>query len=239
MRGRLVDAAARLRDAADAFVPGGRVTHAYDPLRYAWGPHRAFLERYGGVAPRRVVLVGMNPGPWGMGQTGVPFGDPALVREWLRVEGRVEQPARPHPKRPVLGFASTRRDGSGRNLWGWARERCGAPERFFAEFHVTNYCPLMFFDGAGRNVTPPELPRARTEALDAACDAHLLEVVRALRPSFLVGLGRFAEERLRDLAAREGLDAQVRGVLHPSPAHPANNHGWRPDFSFLDGPPGI
>ena len=74
------------------------VTHVYNPLEYAAVSYRAYIERYG-RRPREVVLLGMNPGPWGMVQTGVPFGDPGMVREWLGIETEVGRPRRQHPKR--------------------------------------------------------------------------------------------------------------------------------------------
>ena len=35
---------------------------------------------------KRVVFLGMNPGPFGMAQVGVPFGEVAAVRDWLRID---------------------------------------------------------------------------------------------------------------------------------------------------------
>ena len=79
------------------------VTHVYNPLVYAHGPHEQYLRMYG-REPRGVVLLGMNPGPWGMAQTGVPFGDVSQVRDFLGIVGRVGHPDPEHPRRPVLGF---------------------------------------------------------------------------------------------------------------------------------------
>ena len=53
-----------------AFSPP--VTHVYNPLDYARAPHEAYLTRWG-KGPKQVLLLGMNPGPFGMAQTGVPF----------------------------------------------------------------------------------------------------------------------------------------------------------------------
>ena len=40
------------------------------------------------AAPGRkeAVFLGMNPGLWGMAQTGVPFGTVSLVRDWMGIE---------------------------------------------------------------------------------------------------------------------------------------------------------
>lgn len=206
-----------------AFAPP--VAHVYNPLVYARGPHEAFLKRYGqpGV---EVLLLGMNPGPFGMVQTGVPFGEIELARDWLQVEGKVGRPASEHPKRPIEGFACTRSEVSGRRLWGWARERFGAPERFFERFFVWNYCPLAFLEETGRNRTPDKLPEAERAPLYAACDKALKAVVRHLEPQRVVGVGAFGEQRAR--AVLEGVDVDFGRILHPSPASPLANRGWAP-----------
>src|SRR5262245_9819279 len=109
---------------------GPPVEYVYNPLEYARIPHEAYLERYGG-APKKVRFVGMNPGPFGIAQTVVPFGDVTLVRDFLAIRGAVERPAREHPKRPVLGFDCPRSEVSGTRLWGFARDRFETPRAFF------------------------------------------------------------------------------------------------------------
>lgn len=204
-----------------AFVPP--VEYVYNPAVYAREPYEMYLQRYG-EGPREIVLVGMNPGPWGMVQTGIPFGDVTMVREWLHIEGTVGRPERMHPRRPVDGFACSRREVSGRRLWGWAREHFGTPQRFFRRFFVANYCPLCFFDKEGRNITPDRLPSEQKEPLLTICDAALLRVLETMRPRWVFGIGRFAESRVRRIAPQAG--ARSAGLLHPSPANPKANRGW-------------
>jgi len=196
------------------------VTHVYNPLDYARDTHERYLRRYGD-GPKRVVFLGMNPGPFGMVQTGVPFGEVAAVRDWLGLEGPVGQPERVNPKRPVEGFACTRSEVSGRRLWGLFQERFGSAEAFFAEHFVANYCPLAFFD-EGRNLTPDKLPAAEQRLLLAACDAHLRALVAAFEPEWVIGIGGWAEARA--LEAVKGV--KIGRILHPSPASPAANRGW-------------
>ncbi len=219
----LVQASRALAERVERMRFADPVCCTYDPLVYAREPHERYLTRYG-RGPREVLLLGMNPGPFGMVQTGVPFGDVVMVREWLGVTGRVERPAQAHPKRPVLGFECKRREVSGSRLWGWARDRYGSAEAFFARFFVANYCPLAFVEESGRNRTPDKLPREEREALFAACDDALRSVVAHLAPRFVIGIGAFAERRAR--AALEGWDCAVATILHPSPASPLANRGW-------------
>jgi single-strand selective monofunctional uracil DNA glycosylase len=202
---------------------GAPVTHVYNPLEYARAPHERYLERYG-RPPKEVVLLGMNPGPFGMAQTGVPFGDARMVRDWLGIEMPVKRPEREHPKRPVLGFDCRRSEVSGTRLWGWARARFRTPERFFTRFFVLNYCPLCFMELSGRNFTPDALPARKREPLFKICDEALRDAIAALRPRFVVGVGGFAAERAS--AALAGLGVTIGAVLHPSPASPKANQGW-------------
>mgnify|MGYP001769292907 CR=1 FL=1 len=212
----LSDQVNRLRFAAP-------VSHVYLPLQYAAAPHEAYLQRYG-QPTRRVVLLGMNPGPYGMVQTGVPFGDVTMVRDWLGIEGPVAQPGRLHPKHPVQGFACPRREVSGTRLWGWARDRFGTAEAFFETFFVANYCPLAFFEAGGKNFTPDKLPSATQAPLFAACDQALRRLVEVMRPRHVIGVGSFASKRAQ--VALAGLDVARGSVRHPSPASPVANRGW-------------
>ncbi|MCH7814612.1 MAG: single-stranded DNA-binding protein [Planctomycetes bacterium] len=202
---------------------GRPVTHVYNPLEYARRPHETYLTRYGCGQPE-VVLVGMNPGPWGMVQTGVPFGEVSHVRDWLGISDPVGRPPDEHPKRPVLGWACPRREVSGARLWGWAQATFGQPARFFERFFVTNYCPLAFLEATGRNRTPDKLPVAERMPLLAACDRALRRTVERLQPRLVIGVGAFAETRAR--AALADLDVTVGRILHPSPANPRANKGW-------------
>jgi len=198
------------------------VAHVYNPLEYAAAPYRLYLERYG-RPPREVVLLGMNPGPFGMVQTGVPFGDVGMVRDWLGIDAPVDRPAAEHPKRPVEGFASRRSEVSGKRIWSWARDSYKTPERFFERLFVANYCPLAFLESGGKNRTPDKLPVAERKALFALCDEALRRTVEVLNPRLVVGIGRFAEQRAREAL---GNAVEVGNVLHPSPASPLANRGW-------------
>jgi single-strand selective monofunctional uracil DNA glycosylase len=219
----LVDVARNLSEEVDRLVFSAPVSHVYNPLDYAFTAHAQYLQRFGG-APKEVLFLGMNPGPWGMAQTGVPFGEVGAVRDWLGIDADVSRPDPEHPKRPIMGFACTRSEVSGARLWGWARTTFGTPARFFDRFFIANYCPLAFMESTGRNRTPDKLPVAEREPLLAACDRALVRTVELLRPQIVIGVGAFAEGRAR--AALDGVDIQIGRILHPSPASPAANRGW-------------
>ena len=222
-RSPLVNVAQTLATRVGKLTFGLPVTHVYNPACYAAEPLAAYLTRWG-MPGCKTLLIGMNPGPFGMAQTGVPFGDLAMVRDWLGIEGQVGKPPVEHPKRPVLGFEINRGEVSGARLWGWARDRFGTPEAFFEKFFVWNYCPLCFIEASGRNRTPDKLPVAAREPLFAACDEALRAVTDYLAPHRVVGVGRFAETRVR--LALKGAGVEFGVIPHPSPANPHANRGW-------------
>ena len=170
------------------------VTHVYNPLEYARKAYDHYLKRYA-RSPKEVVLVGMNPGPWGMAQTGVPFGEVTAVRDWLGIETQIGRPATIHAKKPVTGFACLKSEVSGKRLWGWAKSTFGSPQRFFARFFVANYCPLLFLESSGRNRTPDKLKAGEKKPLFSACDRALRRTVLWFKPRFVVGVGKFARDR--------------------------------------------
>jgi single-strand selective monofunctional uracil DNA glycosylase len=200
------------------------VTHVYNPLEYARRSHEAYLTRFGG-SPKRVLLLGMNPGPFGMAQTGVPFGEVAAVRDWMGISEVVDKPVREHPKRPIVGFDCAQSEVSGRRLWGLFAARFGTVEKFFQSYFVTNYCPLVFMEGSGRNRTPDKLSVEEMVPAYAACDEHLRRVVDVLKPEWVIGVGGFAEARALILTEMFPT-LKVGRILHPSPASPAANRDW-------------
>lgn len=224
----LVDISARLRDTVGGLAFSAPAAYVYNPLDYAWQPHRDYLERWGG-APKETLLVGMNPGPWGMAQNGVPFGATTPVREFLGVRGEVSKPLPEHPKRRIEGLALAREEVSGTRLWGWVETTWGTPEAFFERFFVYNFCPLCFLADSGRNLTPDKLAAAERDPLLELCAASLGDAVRVLAARRVIGVGAWAEAQCRralEGVLVDGREIEVGRVLHPSPASPQANRGW-------------
>lgn len=215
-----------LLDRLDSLTFESKVGWTYNPVDYAWEVHRDYLDRFGS-APKRVLLVGMNPGPWGMAQTGVPFTDPFIGRDWMGLKTHpVGRPDELHEERPVHGWSSTRKEPSGQRLFGFLRRMYGSLDRFFQEGFVLNYCPLVIFDEEGSNLTPDRLLVDDRRPLLEACDPYLRRMVDHFEPDVLMGVGRFAEERLEAVTGDE--DPPVFYLPHPSPANPiANRDGGR------------
>jgi len=197
----------------------------YNPLVYARSAWDAYCRKYG-KGQKEVLLVGMNPGPFGMAQVGVPFGEVNAVRDWLGICTKIGKPPEEHPKRPILGFDCPRSEVSGRRLWSWARDAYDTPETFFERFFIANYCPLVFMEEGGRNRIPEKLPKHEREPLYAACDAALRRTVERVSPRYVVGVGKFAEKKAREVVG--DMDVIIGSVPHPSPASPLANRGWAP-----------
>ena len=221
----LIAAARELAAHVDRLKFQPPVTHVYNPLDYAWAAHELYLRKFGGTQ-KRVVFLGMNPGPFGMVQTGVPFGEIAAVRDWLGISAKINQPAGEHAKRLIQGFDCPRSEVSGRRLWGLFAERFGAPENFFAEHFVANYCPLAFCEKSGCNRTPDKLPPVEKKPLLEICNAHLRRVLEILQPEWLIGVGDFAAKRAQVVCEKMERPVRIGQILHPSPASPAANRGW-------------
>jgi single-strand selective monofunctional uracil DNA glycosylase len=212
----------------DALRPlrfGRPVTHVYNPLEYAREPLRQYHAKFAST-PKEVVFLGMNPGPWGMAQTGIPFGELHAVRDWMQINAPVGTPAKMHPRRPVVGFSCTKREVSGRRLWGWAQKKFQTPAVFFKRFFVANYCPLLFIEKSGRNRTPDQIRAAERKPLQEICDHALRRTIEYFKPRYVVGVGKFAEKRARN--AIDNRQIKIGGITHPSPANPQANRGWEP-----------
>ncbi len=215
----------RLADEVDALDFAPPVAAVYNPLRYTQEVKHEYLRRFA-AGPKRAVFLGMNPGPWGMAQTGIPFGEVSAVRDWMGLSGKIGRPEREHPKRPVEGFACERSEVSGRRFWGLMGERFGDAETFFESHFVANYCPLVFMAETGRNITPDKLPADERAPLFRACDGFLRRLVELLEPEYLIGVGRFAAARAETAVSKLPEPPRIESVLHPSPASPAANRDW-------------
>jgi single-strand selective monofunctional uracil DNA glycosylase len=222
----MIAAALELRRAVDQLDFSSRVPWVYNPLHYAWQAHQQYLERYA-QATCRVIFLGMNPGPWGMAQCGIPFGEVERVKNWLHIDAPIDRPQPEHPKRPVAGLDCPKSEVSGKRLWGLMSERFASAQEFSQQHFVANYCPLVFMEQSARNITPDTLPAQLRQPLEVVCDRHLAQIIGTLNPEWVVGVGSFAEKRAQHVIQGEGLAGiQVGRILHPSPASPAANKGW-------------
>jgi len=230
---RMIEASSKLRDDvekfADSLVKEGSVDAVYNPLAYAWEPHRAYLELASGGGAK-TLLLGMNPGPHGMGQMGIPFAATSVVRDLLKITNlEVGQPRKPHPKRPISGLDWPKEEVSGTRLWSLLENEYGSAESIFKSVFLLNHCPLMLFSGErATNITPDKITGPTTKALLERCDEHLREVADIMQIERVIGVGRYSEKRA--LNALSGIDISVTTCWHPSPASPLANRNKGEDW---------
>tara|TARA_Y100001970_G_scaffold41685_1_gene51738 strand:+ start:13085 stop:13816 length:732 start_codon:yes stop_codon:yes gene_type:complete len=237
---KIIIAAEKLRDDVEVFsktlVSEGLVDYVYNPLKYAWEIHLCYLKMASDKGAK-TLLLGMNPGPHGMGQMGIPFAATSIVRDLLDISGiEVDQPLIPHPKRPVIGLDYPREEVSGTRLWGLLAETYGDSRSIFEKIFILNHCPLMLLDGErATNITPDKISGETVRKLLSRCDDHLLEVIEILDIECVIGVGKFAEKRARAILKDSGVE--VKGCWHPSPASPlANRNGgkdWKENVSSV------
>ena len=217
----------RLSNEVDEMEFSLPVVNVYNPLNYAREGFEKYLRYSEGK--KRVVFLGMNPGPYGMAQTGIPFGEVESVKNFLGIKDlTIVPPKNENPLYPVKGLECKRSEVSGKRLWRFFQEQYETAEKFFAEHFVLNYCPLLFLAESVkdrvRNFTPDKLKKDEREKLFSYCDLCLRDVIEILEPEIVVGIGNFAEERAK--RSLEGMNLKVIKILHPSPASPQSNKNW-------------
>ena len=268
----LIKTTCALADDLHALRRPAGVSHVYNPLRYMWPAHERFLSRHyvtdrasapdgrldfyepaGTARPRQYLILGMNPGPHGMVQTGLPFGDVVNAAAMLgyRTGDQVLAPVLDgvelHPGRPVIGLVATRREASGERLWGGLAAIFGGLDQTLAQCFAANYCPLAYFadDAQGTNVTPEDFgkktingkPNPRHDPgyaaeLDKICLPYLVRVARAMRVEVILAVGRYAEAKANIIAAlcpeatRRCPSPKVVYLTHPSPLATRSAGEW-------------
>ena len=217
----------------------GRETswRVWNPGRYGERWHRRFRETYP-PGPNPVLLLGLNPGPYGMGQTGIPFTDirrlesdlPELAAR-LRTDG--ESIGLPGLAPPDLRRRLDRTfESSSIRVYRFLRLAGGSAGAGWRRVVAANPCPMLFMEGTV-NRTPADLRRAlrkrggrlervtaRLEECDQLRRECAREAVRVLEPRGVILLGRNIQEAL---AGDPSLGAVPGGVLaweHPARAVP-------------------
>ena len=198
----------------------------YNPLEYAAAPYEEYLTKFA-ATPKKNIFIGINPGPWGMVQTGIPFGEVNAVKNYLKIKKAPQTPMTMNPVLPILGQSCSRAEVSGKRLWGLIAATFPQADDFFAENLVFNYCPLFFSRVVGpkrENVTPDKLPREIRTQLYAPCDEFLIQTAKLLRPKFLIGVGGFAHKRLTEIFPDSNYI--IDSITHPSPLNARANKNF-------------
>ncbi|KAI8124664.1 hypothetical protein FF38_10666 [Lucilia cuprina] len=191
------------------------ISYIYNPVEYAADLHQAYLKKYlkGG---KKVLFIGLNPGPNGMGQTGIPFGNITTVRDKMGLNGTVNQPPNIHPKRPVNGLATTIEEPSGKRLWTKFQELSdGSLDIFFEQCFVYNFCPLLFYNSKGDYISPQKLKAPYNRQISNACLHTIEQILELIQPEVIVAIGRYAYDNLK--AVKYCIEKRLLYLRHPSP----------------------
>ncbi len=211
----------------------------WNPGLYGETWHARFRRLYRpGQHP--LVVFGLNPGPYGMAQTGIPFTDirrlvsalPDLAAE-LRGRGeRVEPPGLAPPGlRPYLSRSF---ESSAVRVYRFLKKGWGGAERGWTEVVVANPCTLLFIDPAeGKNRTPADLARAArlrgsgrdqvrelVESFGRIRIRCAVESIEALSPRGAILLGKDVQAALGPALRRILGEARVIPWEHPARAVP-------------------
>ncbi|XP_006616530.1 single-strand selective monofunctional uracil DNA glycosylase [Apis dorsata] len=214
----------------DLVIELGKITfhspieYVYSPLEYAFNIHTMYVQKYCNTV-KKILFLGMNPGPWGMSQTGVPFGEISMVRDWLKIYGPVGKPVKEQPNRKITGFQCNRSEISGKRLWGLFQKLCGSPEKFFQQAYIHNYCPIALMKKNGCNITPAEIKGSEIQILQSSCDKALLDIIKIIKAEIVIGIGGYAEKRAQFVIQSSKLPIKVLCLPHPSP-RAVNNKNW-------------
>ena len=199
------------------------VEFIYNPLDYAWKPHKTYLEMYGNLGAKTIIM-GMNPGH-GMGNTGIPFGCPDKVKNYLKiVDLKVKKPKKEHPKRKIIGLKCKKPEISGKRIWNLIEDIYGPPSVAFKNIFVLNHFPLWMFNTSGQNITPDKLTPSVSKEIFDICNKHLVGVINALNADTIIGVGKYAHKMARLAIMKTELHhVKVKEIPHPSPANPIAN----------------
>ena len=209
----------------------------WNPGRYGEPWHARFRALYP-PEPHPIVVFGLNPGPYGMAQTGIPFTDVRRVLSDLpRLAAQLARSGSP-PVAPGLAPADLRPwltrtfESSAVRVHLFLRSTYGSTEDGVRRVVVANPCSLLFIDpNGGANRTPADLGRVlrrrapgQADLLLAACErarrACALDALQTLEPRGAVLLGRDVQAALvTDLESRLGA-ARVVAWEHPARAVP-------------------
>ena len=179
-------------------VPAGvEVMHPYRTARVR-AYLRQFLDKFYADNRERLLILGINPGRFGAGVTGITFTDPVAMTDFCGIPNHL-------PRRRELSSVFVFD----------VVQHLGGPERFFARYFLSAICPLGFTKG-GVNMNyydDPKLARAVTPFI---VDTLRRQIALGCRTDFAVILGRGTNFKfIQRLNEEHRFFGELRGLDHP------------------------
>ncbi|XP_073819638.1 uncharacterized protein isoform X2 [Musca autumnalis] len=191
--------------------------HTYNPVVHAAEIHCNYLQKYLD-SPKRILFVGMNPGRYGALQTGIPFGNITTVKIGMGLKGRITPTPGQRGKIRIRGLEApeVEHDSSSTRFWRLISELFDGAENYldllFEKCFVHNFCPLVFIDSDGLNVSLPYIePNPR---LFAECRKTLGKQITLLKPDLIICIGKFVRSMLSK--TRQAKGREILMIEHPS-----------------------
>ncbi len=204
---------------------------------------KTWLQEYLRLAAQRgtILIVGMNAGPDGMGQTGIAFTDQPRMRAIFGARSWSEHPAetRPLPERTLRenaknppkrgrfrfhGGMSNLQEDSASRLWPFLYELLNpcatddpcTPEHARAivdRFLFVNACPALWLTNRGTNVSAADKRVVLDTRAMYAMGTWLKSLRDLLQPSAIIAAGDWAATRCKHALGTDNFTK----MRHPSP----------------------
>lgn len=130
-----------------------------------------FYKKYYNDSNTRTLIVGINPGRFGAGLTGVPFTDPIKLEERCGIPNRMQKKAE-----LSADFMYTMFDA------------LGGPEVFFSKFYISSVSPLGFVKD-GKNLNYYDIKELEKMVTAFAVDSLQKQLEFGLSPEICFCLG--------------------------------------------------
>ena len=158
---------------------------------------RSFYTRFFNDHLSRTFLIGINPGRFGGGSTGIPFTDPKILEEVLQIPNTLDK----------------RYELSSRFIYQMI-DVLGGPERFYSAFYFTSVCPLGFVR-EGKNLNYYD-DKALEEALEDYMAGEMRKQLNfgSNEVAFSLGMGKNIKF-LKEFNRRHNLFKEIRPLPHP------------------------
>lgn len=178
----------------------------WNPQLYGLPLYRRFAEGHLPAKPGALLAFGLNPGKYGMSQTGIPFTD---VTRAAQIGIPLEPPGvAPVSLRPFL--KSYRVERSSASVYGLLDEVWGSPREGWRAMWALAPCGLLFLEKEGENVTPADARLKRDDVLALRLRV-IRESVALAKPRGVLLLGQDVARVAADALA----DQDVLVVDHP------------------------
>ena len=159
---------------------------------------KSFYEKYYNDTSERLLLLGINPGRFGSGATGISFTDPIQLERTCGIPN-------PLPKKPELSSTFVYQ----------VIEALGGTHQFYRHFFISAVSPLGFIKN-GKNINyydEPQLTKAVAPFVLSSMEKLLtMNINRSV--CFCIGEGKNLDY-LSELNAKHGWFRDIRPLAHP------------------------